>query len=188
MTIPTGRYQPVPVSGEAFRATLGDPLLLSFFDYWSARRAPGRLPGRQDIDPIEMRPWLKHLVLADVVDGKRLRYRLAGTEMVERWGADFTGRFLEDVMSGTYLEYIATLYWTVVRRGAPVMSSSRFRWDLRRAAMTRRLIVPLARDGRTVDMTMSCQVFDTNVEPAGVGRRLDDAEREDLPSYVEAEG
>ena len=73
----------------------------------------------------------------------RVRYRLLGTAIVERWGSDPTGKFMDEVMTGSSSEYIHGLYREVVRARAPVFSESVFRWDAEGFLRTRRLYLPL---------------------------------------------
>ena len=69
--------------------------------FWSARRKQHALPGRQDIDPIDLGakllPWI---FLADVVDvdaGMDFRFRLAGTSNVRLIGIEPRRRLVSDV-------------------------------------------------------------------------------------------
>lgn len=147
-----------------FRAYIEDEDLALIYDYWRVKREVrgGVLPARADVDPLELRSLLKYIVLADVVDGgRRIRFRLVGTTMVENFGEDFTGRHLDEIMSGSYAEFIHGLFLDAIHRRAAVYSESRFRWDVGRATSTRRLMMPLASDGETVDMVMVGQSFDT---------------------------
>src|SRR5512134_751440 len=94
-----------------------DPILGALYRYWNRRRGRRRMPDRRDIDPLELGPkLLPHVGLMDIVDGgARVRYRLLGTAIVERWGSDPTGKFMDEVMSGSYRDYIHGLYRELVR-------------------------------------------------------------------------
>jgi hypothetical protein len=138
-----------------------DPVLASLYAYWNRRRGARRMPDRRDIDPIELGPaLLPHVGLMDLVDGaKRVRYRLLGTAIVERWGSDPTGRFMDEVMSGSYSDFVHALYRDVYRLRAPVFSDSVFRWDAGGFLHTRRLYMPLTHGGEEVAMALIGQVF-----------------------------
>lgn len=151
---------------ERFRARLQDPILVRLYDYWSGKRTGGRLPGRRDIDPVELRDLLRYVVLADIVDGgARIRYRLVGTNMVERWGADFTGKHVDEIMQGSYRLYLEELFRETVAHASAIFSTGRFRWDIGRACETRRVFLPLASDGETVDKVLVGQTFTNDVAP-----------------------
>ena len=66
------------------------------YDYWLAKHVRGRPPTRLEIDPLVELPRLAaHLLLIDVVDGRRFRYRLAGSAYWARYGFELTGRWIE---------------------------------------------------------------------------------------------
>ncbi|MBI3453640.1 MAG: PAS domain-containing protein [Rhodospirillales bacterium] len=131
------------------------------YGYWTGKRKTDRLPGRADIDPLEMGDLLPHLILAEVVPpDRRIRFRLVGTEMVINWGEDFTGRYIDDIMSGDYRAYIAGMFADAIRTRAAVYSESLFRWDQGRFRGAKRLYLPLASDGINVDMVLVGQVFE----------------------------
>ena len=87
------------------------PDTLGFYRYWDSKRlgADGsrrRMPRRQDIDPLEMKRWLPHLQLIDVVPdtaaahGRRLVYRLVGDTEIELRGYNPTGRTVDECAIG----------------------------------------------------------------------------------------
>jgi hypothetical protein len=69
--------------------------------YWrELGQSLGRLPGREHLDPLSLKPHLPFLWMVDAVPserGVRYRYRLIGTEIVAARGGDDTGRFVDDV-------------------------------------------------------------------------------------------
>src|SRR5262245_53572554 len=104
-----GRMQlrscPSVLSGDRPPASLAAPpdireqRLRGLWEYWSGKRDGVALPGRAAISPLEMRPWLGNLLLMDVVDGGRdFRYRLHGTQLVQLFGADLTGKLVGELM------------------------------------------------------------------------------------------
>jgi len=124
----------------------GEPLLRAVYDFYVARRGGRPMPSRADIDPIDMpRAALPYLVLLDVLDGgARFRWRLTGTEVVNRFGRDATGRFGEEVLSGEYLTFLTSLIRHVCTARVPVYSHAIFRWDDEaRTLNTSRLYLPL---------------------------------------------
>lgn len=138
-----------------------DPTLGALYRYWNRRRGHRRMPDRRDIDPLKLgSALLPHLGLMDIVEGgTRVRYRLLGTAIVERFGSDPTGKFMDEVMSGSYSEYIHGLYRELVRARAPVFSESVFRWDAGGYLRTRRLYLPLTHGGESVAIALIGQVF-----------------------------
>lgn len=71
---------------------LDDPRLNALFEYWDGKRANRPYPDRSDIDPIEMKPWLGHLMLVDRTPGGDYIYRLYGSAFVDEFKLDMTGQ------------------------------------------------------------------------------------------------
>lgn len=135
------------------------PKIQAAFDYWAGIQPEGSLAGRQHIDPSKFVPLLPNVYLLDVLRGERLdyRYRIFGTELVSRVGSDLTGRRLREVGLPEDLERaLAELVerggfdW---RRGPPINKA------LPKYLMLERITLPLARDGRTIDMLFGVSVF-----------------------------
>jgi hypothetical protein len=81
-------------------------------------------------------------VLVEFV-GDRVRYRLVGTELVRRFGRDFTGQYMDELMAGSYLAFIDDLFRKMREHRAPVFSESPYRWDVAGHRLTRRIFLPL---------------------------------------------
>lgn len=136
-------------------------------DYLAAKAPPGKLPGRQHIDPLELRDVLPHLMLVDVVraPGQPVRYRirLFGTEVVALQGSEGTGKYVEEVLTkgadiiARYSEILTTRQ-PQYRRGA-VASADRNHVTYQRIAF------PLATDGETVDMLLFVFAIDAPTPP-----------------------
>jgi hypothetical protein len=152
-----------------FVARIGDKRLVRLYDYWRTKRAGRRCPARADIDPVEIPQLLPHLLLTELADGgTRFRWRLVGTEVERHFGAPMTGRYIDELLRGQYLEYLVGLYRTLVAGRTPVYSENSYTtrtggWDAYSEVLrTARLMLPLAADGETVDMVLLGQVFFAN--------------------------
>lgn len=126
-----------------------EPLLLEAAIYWASIRSSRPMPARSDVSPLDMpRALLPHLVLAELRENPfQVRFRLVGTEMVSRFGRDFTGLAIGDFMRGDYADYISGLFRKVWETSAPVYSESLFKWNDGGFRRTRRLMLPLSLDG-----------------------------------------
>ncbi len=138
------------------------PQLLKLYDHWqSLRPAPDLLPGRQHFDPAAVPRLLPWIFLLDAMrDPWRFKYRIFGTEMVRAAGLDLTGHFLgephPDFQSLPHLrQYVTAAEEKVIayHAGAPVVYKDRNFLHLER------LVLPLARDGKTVDMLLGIMSF-----------------------------
>ncbi len=125
------------------------------------RPSESSLPGRQHFDPVDIPRLLPFLSLVDVYrDPVRFRYRLSGTEIVRAMGADHNGRFLDEIhvnfsatpTSKQYMEVLATGQ-SAFREGRPTLRREEdHRW-------MQRLLLPFARDGKTVDMVLGMGIY-----------------------------
>jgi len=135
----------------------------ALLDYWIAcHPAPERLPARGDLDPLELPPAvLPRMFLTEIVtagDRHRYRLRLIGTALVQAAGRELTGCYVDQIdRSADYVAYLTSLYAACEEATRPVLAESREYTDIpRQARRTSRLILPLASDGRTVDMFIGC--------------------------------
>lgn len=135
-----------------------DPRLKGLLDYWRGKCSAGRLPARADIDPLELKSLLGNINLIEVVrdtDGsRRFRYRLFGTEFVFYHGGDLTGQWVDQIGNAVYRQQLVGLYEHVVATGATPMLSYDYILDSRRHRF-QAVILPLASDGREIDMILS---------------------------------
>lgn len=139
-------------------ATVAHPDLHRLYDYWCARAAPGGLPSRRDIDPLDMDFMLGNLILVDVVrdparPSPRFRYRLVGANLVNTLGLEMTGRMLDEHPDPHFREVAMRVYARVVEGARPTAA----RRDTVVDGRVRRyeaIHLPLAADGRTVDMVL----------------------------------
>jgi hypothetical protein len=121
-------------------------ILRALYAYWDRQRQGRAMPGRSDIDPAGLPAGvLPSLAMFDLIEhARRIRVRLLGTDLVTRFGRDFTGRYLDEIMNGDYLDYLAGLCREVHARRAPLYTENMFRWQVRQDIVTRRLLLPLA--------------------------------------------
>jgi hypothetical protein len=149
--------------------SLGEPLppcdakIEALHRYWRDIR-PGEslMPGRQHLDPAAIPALLPTIRLYDVHrDPWRFRYRLVGTELVRVLGHDPTGTWFDDLLakdngahSGVDLIFVASGQGISYRRGFPL----HFQPDKNHLS-SERILLPLARDGSTVDIVLGCTVY-----------------------------
>ncbi len=133
-------------------------------DYLAAKAPPGKLPGRQHIDPIELRDLLPWLMLVDVVreaDGAhRYRIRLVGTEVVAIQGSDGTGKFVDAILTAEEGAAVIAGYDEILRSKEPQYRKAVVATPGRDHVPYQRIAFPLASDGEHVDMLMFAFVRD----------------------------
>lgn len=73
-----------------------DSNVRQFLELWLAAHVDGRAPSKSFLDPLRLRFLLGSLSLLEVEpDPLRFRYRLVGTDIVERLGHELTGKLLD---------------------------------------------------------------------------------------------
>lgn len=140
-----------------------EPAISAIYDFWSARCRDGRIPGRRDIDMVDIpRALLPDLLLFDVVEAdgaRRFRYRLVGSDIERVAGIDPTGRFLDEIIpADRTAELVASLDAAIATR-RPNTLESPFGFADREANHVRRIALPLSGDGTRVDIVMCHFVF-----------------------------
>jgi hypothetical protein len=125
------------------------------FAYWASLRAGGRLPGRRDVDPRDIKRLLPTISLIDVArEPLDYRIRLAGTGLYNVYGREITGRRLPEVCGAAAADYWRGELGKVVDEGRPAVGVHNLAWRGAAHLSILWLRLPLAADGRTVDMIL----------------------------------
>ena len=144
-------------------ADLDDPLIRRMFDYWMGKFHGRCLPSRRDIDPVEIPQLLGHINIIAVIrtpQAMRFQYRLWGTKVTELYGRDYTGRFLDDVISPARLDEIRSVFEAVVATKEPHFWQTPVPAENRDFVSNRRLLLPLSSDGVFVDNLLGFMIGD----------------------------
>lgn len=134
------------------------PEVRHMFAYWYALRPPSGLPGRQHFDPIDVVPLLPGVWLLDIQKQPfRLRYRLVGTRVTESIGRDVTGMWMDEAHpDALQVPGYFDRYRAVVETAQPSWRKGRARLYIHQDYSTlENIFLPLARDGRAVDMILA---------------------------------
>lgn len=131
--------------------------IVALHEYWRSKApAEGLLPGRRHIDPIEIPRLLQYVFLLDVVeDPRRFRVRLVGTALILSGTPGRVGDFMADHMPPeTRSASLANLEAVVQSRQPWWFRGPVFLQRETYVSEVERLVLPLAADGRTVDMLL----------------------------------
>jgi hypothetical protein len=120
-----------------------------FYGLWNAKRGARRMPGRADLSPNEMRPWLGQMHLIEVINqGEDFRYLVFGTDIARYYDVEMTRRLISewpadmrDAAMMTYLRVIGDACPYLVRQNEMAQG---------RLHSNHRLVLPLSNDGRSV--------------------------------------
>lgn len=93
--------------------------------YWNGLRHGTNLPRTSEIDPLQMRQALGHVMLIDSIeDGRDFRYRLYGSLLVGVSGFDMTGRLLSNHGASVWvIEFSLATYRAALRRREPIFTT-----------------------------------------------------------------
>ncbi|MFD2205764.1 PAS domain-containing protein [Kiloniella antarctica] len=145
------------------------------YKYWLSKRPPekgtpgngstdecqssgggaGLLPSRALIDPIEMRAFLPNVLLLDVQrEPLDFRFRVVGTSVTPLLNRDYTSEWMSNIDNLKAPGKVWTNCSSAVEFGEPVYACTPYTGPKRGILDVEDLILPLAADGRTVDMLM----------------------------------
>lgn len=164
-----------------FRA---DRVLSKVLDYWRAKRGNRFMPQRHDIEPAELRDVLAHLQITEVIDsGSRFRYRLVGTAIVEAFGAEFTGKYVDELVSGERDSFVHACYRAVCASRRPAFVRSKYVTTRNVDLIANRVLLPLSKDGGSVNQILGALTFEfTRPFRTGIGH---EAQIDLSASYVD---
>jgi len=143
------------------------PDLQRLYAYWEGLRRGREFPARRDIDPLDFRYALGHVMLLDVLHQPlRFRFRLHGTALTLRAGYDMTGKLAEELPNAKNRAMLIERCRTVVEQRRPLaMTDNRL---LGRSTLWFEVLwLPLAEDGSTISMLMGALYY--RDEPAETG-------------------
>jgi len=127
------------------------PDILKVLAYWEGKRRGRHMPGRDDIDPVELVKFLPYISIIDAVaDARRFVYRLVGTMEVEIRGFDPTGKGVADAFFAASAEAALANYQKVCDLRAPFYEQDAFQ-AVDRWINEANLFLPLSDDGETVN-------------------------------------
>src|SRR5688572_13147501 len=79
------------------RHEITSTLIAGLEAHWNGVRGTRTMPRREEIDPIELVPWLPYVSMMELhYDPFRVRYRVVGTEVARIIREDFSNRWLDE--------------------------------------------------------------------------------------------
>jgi hypothetical protein len=150
--------------------------------WWMSKRG-NDIPDRSVFDPIEFKKLLPYILIADIEQPFRVRYRVVGTKVVEATGFNITGRYLDDLMPTEPEAPWPDLYARTVQLRGPTLGTSTCTTTSGGLFTHEFGMFPLRRGGSSVDQVLSIEdygnLFSTLTDL--VDWRLKSAERKTVP-------
>lgn len=138
----------------------GDPAFARLHQFWLGKCKGDQLPARTDIDVLDIpRDLLRDIALLEVepqADGKRrYRIRLFGSALAAMTGADETGRYYDETVPAAGYAVLERHLDRAVSEARPMFFASPSAAPGRGFLYFGRFGLPLAADGRSVDMILA---------------------------------
>jgi hypothetical protein len=122
---------------------------------WHEKSTDGRVPARSDFSIDDLKPWLGRLILVDILPDGDIFYRVHGTELAEWLGQDLTGKTLSALNPPEFRALIRAEYADIVASRSPAVIRRRRHYEGRGSFVIERILLPLSRDGQTIDQVLT---------------------------------
>lgn len=154
-------------------ADIPNPILRHLHAYWTAQRRDRAMPGRRDLDLLEVRDNIGRMHVLDVEGPGQFRYRLYGGRVTNPDRAEMTGRTTMDYEDKGFARMVTDHLQECVDAKAPLcyridgtVDGHPYRYI--------RLVLPLSDDGATVsNLLVGTQRIEVNPTLERRTNRLD---------------
>lgn len=128
--------------------------LRALYNYWNTLRAGRKTPLRSDIDPRDMECDARNLFILENLGGGNIRFRLAGTSIVEAFGMELRGMNARAIMSTTSRESFTALITETLED--PGAGYARLRDASDEESLWEVSLLPLRSDFGMIDRVIGC--------------------------------
>lgn len=147
--------------------TIGDPRLAALLCYWQDLKNGDLLPPRRALDPsVIPADLMPHFFLYEVTrQPLDYRVRLAGSMLCATLGFEMRGKTFDEIHPADQAAAIRREFDEVVETRRPHYAERSAQWLPDRKLPYRRLLLPFADDGRTVDSLGGASLFELDQQP-----------------------
>ena len=143
-----------------------DAELQELYHYWRRKHRGDRLPGRTDINPIEIPGLLKNIAILEVSDdAEDLVFALAGSRIEAVHGRALKGVSLRQLQEEFEVSPSVRRYLDAVNSREPQFQRASLKEFGKEQWACRRLILPLSSDGERVDALLMGAMFSPVTDP-----------------------
>ncbi|MBL8837072.1 MAG: PAS domain-containing protein [Alphaproteobacteria bacterium] len=143
------------------------PMIRALYDYWAGRRGGRAMPGRVDLDPIDVPALLPYVFMVDTPPSGPMTYRVFGTALVALFGRELTGRPVGEGAQPEHAPEVLARYARIVAERRPFYHRARLFEQSNDFTDIERVILPLSADGIEVDQLIGMTI----PRAAPLGRR-----------------
>jgi hypothetical protein len=144
--------------------------LRALYNLWSSRTNGLVVPLRSSFHPEDFQSWMGNIAIVGVEGvSRRFFLRLIGTEIVYYDGADYTGKYLDEVLKTPIKEVVLRQYNDCASTGKPI--AFRYRTTQFKGLETGidKLFLPFSHDGREVSQILVC-LYASFIDPHATDR------------------
>jgi len=141
------------------------------YDYWQDLRGSRSMPARGDIDAVDVWLLLPNIHVSEWHENPdRVRYRVAGTELVASIGREISGHWLTDFHTDPNdIAETMTLYRQVIAKRAPIIGRTLGSMQRLGVESFEWILCPLSDDDRTITHFVGLEDYVSNRRYLGAG-------------------
>lgn len=136
------------------------PALVALWRYWRSKLAGRRVLPRADFFPGDIPELLEVLTLTELTPEGRLRYRIAGGKVVEAYGFEATGKYLDEILSPDRLKVAHLHIGAALSSGRPVFSRTEYESPGGLSYVNARLNIPLSDSAGAINMVVAAHLIE----------------------------
>ena len=137
---------------------LGSRISRELYAYWhSLALYRGGIPWRDDFDPAAVPALLPYLFIVEQESATgRYLFRLSGTGIREIMGMENTGRYLDELLSGTDLDSVSEMFHQVMSEGVCIRSVEGLTYSDHCHQRVEILRLPLRKNDSNGNLVLGC--------------------------------
>jgi hypothetical protein len=146
------------------RAEVTSQKVQRLHDYWQELRGTRTMPARRDIDALQIWTLLPNIHVSEWFENPdRVRYRVAGTEVVASIGREISGHWLTDFHTDPKdVGETMVLYRQVIESGAPIIGRTLGSMQRLGVDSFEWILCPLSEDDRTITHFIGLEDYVSN--------------------------
>ena len=136
------------------------PELVALWRYWRSKLDGRPVLPRADFFPGDIPELLRVMTLTERTPEGRLRYRIAGGTVVEAYGFEATGKYLDEILSPDRLQVAHHHIGTALARARPVFSRTGYASAGGVRYVNSRLNIPLSDSAGAITLVVAAHVIE----------------------------
>lgn len=148
------------------------PALVTLWRYWRSKLAGRAVLPRADFFPGDIPELLQVLTLTELTPEGRLRYRIAGGKVVEAYGFEATGKYLDEFLSPDRLKVAHLHIGTALSTARPVFSRTTYASPGGLRYVNSRLNIPLSDSTGAINLVVAAHIIEI---PPALGAQFGDS-------------